>query len=227
MVNKWKEIEAIKGWFLVKAAALFIHADKIQKAADIKGDIMEIGTYHGKSACLLGQCLRPEEKFYAVDTFNGYTGGESFRHVFEKYYQDIVGRPVDTIYPDKSSDLINQGLKQEYRIWHIDGYHSFEETLNDMVLGNMYMIDKGLMIIDDFLNQDWLGVNQAVNEFLRTNVDEDGNPTWAIVAYGYNKTFLVRVHHYAFYKEQFAKSEFDRSPHNFLPFHGHKYVSFK
>lgn len=220
-VNKWEEIDKIKGWFLPQAAELFFQSDRIQKKHDIKGDIMEIGTYHGKSACLLGQFLRTEEEFYAVDTFNGYTEGESFQHVFEKYYQDIVGRPVDTILADKSSELHNQPMEKKYRIWHIDGYHSYEETLGDMILGDKWTIDKGLMIIDDFLNQDWLGVNQAVNEFMRTH------PEWSIVAYGYNKTFLVRNEHYQFYKNNFAASPQNRSPHNFLPFHGQLYISFK
>jgi len=221
MVDKWNEIESIKGWFLPQAADLFVHADKIQKDDGIVGDIMEIGTYHGKSACLLGQFLRVDEKFYAVDTFNGYTEGESFQHVFEKYYQDIVGRPVDTILADKSSELPKQNLEKNYRIWHIDGYHSFEETLNDMVLGDMYTMEKGIMIVDDFLNQDWLGVCQAVNTFLYKHDD------WCVVAYGYNKTFLCKTEHYEFYKERFGESPQDRSPHNFLPFHGHNYISFK
>lgn len=219
---KLKELENIKGWFLPKAMELFIWMDKIQKDADIKGDIMEIGTYHGKSACLLGQLLRKEEKFYACDTFNGYTKGESFQHYFESKYKEIVGKPVDTVFPDKSNKLGEQGLKKEYRIWHIDGYHSYEETLGDMELGDEYTIDNGIMIIDDFLNQDWLGVCQAVNKFLDKKDNE-----WCIVAYGHNKTFFVRKAHYEFYKEKFEECNIDRSPHNFLPFHGYKYISFK
>ena len=44
----------IKGWFYKESAELFIWMDYIHKANNIKGNLLEIGTFHGKSAILLG-----------------------------------------------------------------------------------------------------------------------------------------------------------------------------
>ena len=44
----------IKRWFYKESAELFIWMDYIHKANNIKGNLLEIGTFHGKSAILLG-----------------------------------------------------------------------------------------------------------------------------------------------------------------------------
>lgn len=219
MINKIDQIDRIEGWFLIPAMHLFDSMNEVQKKLGVNGHIFEIGTYYGRSAAVLGQLLRPEEKFRCCDTFSGNLSNENrFENSLRKNYQDIVGKEVDQTFACKSEALQGQ-LQKEYRIWHIDGYHSYEVTLNDLKLGDQYTVDEGIIIVDDFLNQDWLGVCQGLNEFLN-------NGDWAVYAYGHNKTFLCRKAMYLKYYQASKEIGMPYSPHNFLPFHGFNWVSF-
>jgi len=226
MIQNWDKIEKINGWFLERAAWLFHDVNELQKSMGIIGDIMEIGVYHGKSAAFLGQYLKEGEKFYAVDTFNGYNESKDFRWLFEKNFEDVSGRKVDGVYPDKSTGLWQQKLERSYRFWHIDGYHSFEDTMNDLELGSAYTHESGVIVVDDFLNAEWLGVNQGVNEFLRAQQDDPNR--WRIVAYGHNKLILVRnSNHEAYYDGLKASTSLQVSPHNFLPYFDSMYLNLR
>ena len=221
MIKHKDKIQDVKGWFEPNAMLLFDYVNEAQQKHGIEGNIMEIGVYHGRSAVVLGQFLRSDEELHACDTFIGYNEVEAFMDQFLDNYQTIVERPVDKVFDVKSEDLGEHIKDEKYRIWHIDGFHSFEDTFHDMVLGAQHMQKDGIMIVDDFLNQDWLGVGEAVNHFFKV-FDE-----FAPVAYGYNKLFICREEMYEEYFEWFKDMPMTQSPHNFLPFHGFNYVSFK
>lgn len=217
MIQHLDKIIKVGGWMLPRAMELFDSLNNIQIEKGINGDIMEIGTYHGKSAAVLGQFLRPEEQFYACDTFTGYNDIESnFRTSFEAFFATMTGRNAivrQMISTDLTPELLDN---KKFRIWHIDGLHSFEDTLADLELGAKMIGEHGVIIADDFLNQDWLGVGQAVNEFLRTF-------DFCLVAQGSNKTFIVRKSDYQMYYD--ALKVLPNSPHNFLPYFGFNYIS--
>src|SRR5690349_23305480 len=62
------EATEIPGWFRWVDQQLFrsILADQADGAP---GDVVELGTYLGKSAVLIGEYVRPTERFVAVDLF--------------------------------------------------------------------------------------------------------------------------------------------------------------
>ncbi len=219
MIKHLKEIIAIGGWMEPRAMEFFEALNEIQRLNSVRGHIMEIGTYYGKSAAVLGQFLNQEEEFYCCDTFSGYKAIENnFRTSFEAFFEQMTGRKA-VVRQMVSTDLSREVLdNQSFRIWHIDGYHSFEDTLNDLQLGAAMIGEHGMIIADDFLNPDWLGVCQAVNEFLRT---ED----FCLVAQGYNKTIIVRKADYQLYYDAIKACTLPNSPHNFLPYFGFNYLS--
>lgn len=222
MLKHLDEITAIGGWMEPLAMTFFDVINTIQIQNDIHGHIMEIGTYYGKSAAVLGQFLRTDEEFYCCDTFSGYKKVENnFRDSFETFFYNMTGRKA-IVRQMMSTDLTPELLdNQKFRIWHIDGYHSFEDTLFDLKLGTQMLGERGIIIADDFLNPDWLGVGQAINEFLRTD-------DYCLIAQGYNKTILARKVDYQFYYDAIKNNEeLPYSPHNFLPFHGFNYLSMK
>ena len=61
--------ELVLGWFDDVDAAVFRAIDDVQGASGVKGDLLEIGTYLGKSAILLGYLLRPQERLVVCDLF--------------------------------------------------------------------------------------------------------------------------------------------------------------
>lgn len=218
MVKFKDEIFKLKGWMDRRAIDLFEHIGVTQARNDINGDILEIGTYYGKSTCVLGQILNPNEKMHAIDTFIGYAEQESFLKDFKINWDRFATKPIE-IYNCKSDD-VEIPSNQKFRIVHIDGDHSFECTLKDLVKAKYHLADKGIIIIDDFLNQDWLGVNQALNSFLN-------DYEFCVFAHGYNKTLICSTKDYKMYYDEFKTEKFNISPHNLHPFHGYKYLSLK
>lgn len=221
MIKNREQIEKVGGWMEPRAMDFFEALNNIQRAQGIEGHIMEIGTYYGKSAAVLGQFLAPHEEFYCNDTFSGYKKVENnFRNSFEAFFENMTGRKA-IVRQMLSTELTPEILdNKQFRIWHIDGYHSFEDTLADMKLGASMLAERGMIICDDFLNPDWLGVGQAINEFLRT---ED----YCLVAQGYNKTVIVRKADYEMYYNAIKACGMENSPHNFLPYFGFLYLSMK
>lgn len=221
MIEKREYIEkSIDGWFEPKAMDLFVELDTLQR--NIQGNIVEVGVYHGKSAVLLGQFAREGEQVTVVDTFLGYSEDDDFEGLFRTHWQHVNSEKPVRIIVKKSQDIVEGDLPNNVRIFHIDGDHSFEGTYNDMQHARRRLISGGCMILDDFLNQDWLGVSQAVNEFLRLN------PDWCLVAHGWNKTILVCRDDFGMYYEGLKNSSLSKSTNTFQnPFWGNKYVSLK
>lgn len=212
--------QSIDGWFEPKAMDLFVEINKLQQ--NITADIAEIGVYHGKSAVLLGQFTKEKEEVTVVDTFLGYSEDDDFERLFRKHWVHVNGEKPVHVRVKKSQDIVDGDLPKRTRIFHIDGDHSFEGTYNDMEHAQNSLVVGGCMILDDFLNQDWLGVSQAVNEFLRRNSD------WCLVAHGWNKTVLVRREDFSLYYEGLRSSPLSKSTNTFQnPFWGNKYVSLK
>lgn len=222
MLQHLDEIKAIGGWMEPTAMDFFDILNDIQRKHSLTGSIMEIGTYYGKSAAVLGQFLNPHEQFYCCDTFSGYKKVENnFRNSFEAFFEKMTGRKA-IVHQMVSTDLTPELLdNSQFRIWHIDGYHSYEDTLSDLELGAKMLMPKGMIIADDFLNPDWLGVCQAVNKFLELH------PEYCLVAQGYNKTIIVQKSDYGMYYNEIKECRLPNSPHNFLPFHGVNYLSMK
>jgi hypothetical protein len=69
-----QEMGSVPGWFLEVDAHVFVGMDSVQRARGIHGDLLEIGVYYGKSAILLGYCVRPGEHLVVCDVFEGLGG---------------------------------------------------------------------------------------------------------------------------------------------------------
>ena len=59
--------DSVPGWFLDIDARLFLGVNALQTGRGIRGNLLEIGAYHGKSAILLGYCLQPGERLVVSD----------------------------------------------------------------------------------------------------------------------------------------------------------------
>lgn len=220
------KISRLPGWLESQAIDLLSFLAYNQTLQGVTGDMMEIGVYKGKSASVLGYHLNDQETLHVCDTFRGYNDVESdFRQEFLDNYHSIVeGKTPVTIHAmesDKLAERYDPTNDAKFRIWHVDGLHSAEATYADLDLGRHLLIEEGgILIADDFLNQDWLGVNEGVNNFLNDYKD------YCVVAQGYNKTIIVKKTDYEYYYNA-IKDAFQTSPHNFLPFHGVKYLSLR
>jgi hypothetical protein len=61
--------DSVPGWFLDIDATLFIGVDAVQRDIGVRGDLLEIGVFYGKTSILLGYLARPEESLVCCDVF--------------------------------------------------------------------------------------------------------------------------------------------------------------
>lgn len=189
-----KEVE---GWFYPKDLIL-LYGIMMELQTPEMGDVCEIGVAYGKSAIALSQ-FRTSSKLYLYDIFS-----EDARKIAESNItkfgnaNDIVWRLQDTTqlkYDDISFD-------RSLRLLHIDGCHEHSAVLSDLQLFIPFVADNGVIVVDDFNDQEYPGVKSAVIEYCLSKVNYKN---WKVIAIGDNKAYIVQKK----YQEQYQKSIVD------------------
>lgn len=137
---------------------------------------MEIGVFCGKSFIPIYHRRSPGFPVLAVDMWSPVDSPEwrSFgdkRAEFLKNARDRIVDHSDIVVVDKDSRSLTaddylsmSGVPM--RVIHIDGDHSMDGCLHDLVESEKCLSDDGVIILDDVFNTDWPGVGAATNEFL-------------------------------------------------------------
>lgn len=166
--------ELVLGWFDDVDAAVFRAIDAAHRATGVNGDLLEIGTYLGKSAILLGYLLRASERLVVCDLFTngerepdldavGYYDPLS-RAAFEQNYARFHRRPP-TVIERSSTTLADEGLGCSFRIVHVDGNHRYDIVRRDIATALEMVVDGGIVVVDDYRTVPHaLGVAAAVWE---------------------------------------------------------------
>jgi hypothetical protein len=82
-----------------------------------------------------------------------------------------------------------------FRLLSVDGGHSLEVTLHDMMLASCLLRDGGLMILDDVHHQTWQGVLEAMVHF------SFAQQRLVPILLGHNKAWFATASHAQEYKE--------------------------
>ncbi|MGI8420392.1 MAG: class I SAM-dependent methyltransferase [Candidatus Levyibacteriota bacterium] len=121
-----------------------------------KGEIVEIGSFCGKSTICLAQSLG---RVYAVDPHKGNVGdGLTFASTFASFKKNIkFAKVADKILPVVStSEDAAKKWNKKIRALFIDGLHDYEHAEQDFDLWSKYVVDGGIVAVhDSFLR--WCG----------------------------------------------------------------------
>lgn len=175
-----RDMGSVPGWFLEVDAHLFVGIDSLQLARGIRGDLLEIGVYYGKSAVLLGYCVRPGEHLMVCDVFEEL-GGLSEEGVAEHntYHSDLRQAEFERQYrrfhselPEiiaaPSTSLDRDRLAGRFRFMHIDGGHAYEVVREDILTARRLLGRGGVVVLDDWSQPHCPGVALAIwEEYLR------------------------------------------------------------
>jgi hypothetical protein len=164
----------VEGWFSRTDADLMIAVDRQQLDDGLDGDILEIGSFKGASAILLGCLLRSGEELVVCDPFGGAGIGDRepliytdfvdpFRRDFEANYLRFHER-LPRIVQTTSDHLPEANLGRRFRIIHVDGAHHYEAVRQDLLLTRDLLVPGGVVIFDDVLVRHTPGVTAAVWE---------------------------------------------------------------
>lgn len=185
----------IEGWFSFDAALLFTAYNQLIAAHGIRGDVLEIGLYHGLSAIATAALRGPGKVFYAVDLFekmqdqnvsrSGIGNRQLFERNMERFYPDLS---FVKIIAGPSAALNAKKLGKNFSFCHVDGGHSRRETCHDLALCHSLLLPGGLIALDDYFNVQFPGVCEGAVQFMLQHPH-----SLRPLAIGYNKIIFQKL----------------------------------
>ena len=184
--NQSKEIE---GWFFPADMLSFWMLGGIQGGLGIRGDVCEVGVYHGKSLVLLSNMLSENEIAHGYDIFPDNTR-EKTEEALLKF-----GRPEKTwLYSGDTStisrDMLDDQVGKGVRLLHIDAGHEYHEVYHQLITFSPYVAHGGIIIMDDYQDREFPGIEAAVLDFSEIDRPRRFVPFYA----SGNKMFLCEPH---------------------------------
>lgn len=195
----WRDgFHKVEGWL---AAELLDHLKCIARAqedARLGGNIAEIGVFRGKLLIALAHLARDGERCVAIDIFDDQaknidgSGAGSLgllRENFKAHAPD--GCELVTIQTDTLAMTIDQRVAISlnhgpFRLFSVDGGHTVQHALNDLLTAQDMLADGGVVLLDDVFHRHWPGVTEALGLFYSRYV-----PRIAPFLHAHNKLFLT------------------------------------
>lgn len=179
----------VRGWFFVYDHALF-HMIMKELQRDVQGDVCEIGVAFGLSAIAVSNYRKPNETFYMYDHFGEKERLEAESNIKQfGTFDNSEWRIGDTTI--LTPDLLQ--FNQPLRFLHIDGSHEHGAVYKDLTNFSTKMCDDGIIVMDDYNDVEYPGVNSGTLQFIFEN------PEWMLFAIGQNKCYLCKKQHYEKY----------------------------
>jgi hypothetical protein len=173
--NVFNRLKDIPGWFNVDDCNHFFLMLSYQSAMGIKGDLLEIGSYHGRSTSLMAMCLRPGERIVVCDAFESDT--EDIYN--KKPSPEILISNIERLNPELKrnriiihnclSNNLHLGAEEKFRFVHIDGGHSAEQAYFDLRLCSKRLLPNGIIVMDDYHHKNYPGVTKGTDKFLNSS----------------------------------------------------------
>ena len=197
-VNKFikEDAKQMEGWFFPSDMVSFYLLDMIQRAMGISGSICEVGVYHGKSLVRFSLMRREGERLTGYDLFDG--------ELLSKTQQNLqtFGNPEATeLIKGNTSEFTEQMLAEKLsdglRLLHIDAGHEYHEVFQQMLLFAPFVTPGGVIIMDDYQDREFPGIEAAVLDFADIDRPRRFVPFFA----GGNKMYLCEAHRAVAYQE--------------------------
>ncbi len=167
----YKEVE---GWIYPATIKCICELSDVQKSHGIKGSVCEIGIHHGRFFILLHLLTDRDEYSIACDLFerqneNIGSSGKGNKEIFLENLRktgcdlsriEIITRNSLNISPDEL--LMHGGI----RMISVDGGHEAGTAYNDIKLAADTLADGGIIWLDDFPHESWLGVMEGTYRYL-------------------------------------------------------------
>ncbi|MFC5662703.1 class I SAM-dependent methyltransferase [Kitasatospora misakiensis] len=167
--------EDIPGWFFRLDQEAFRHLLTTQSTAGTTGDVLELGSYLGRSAVLLGDHLRPGERLTVCDLFDSAAGDDDNAAEMTMSYRASLTRSgfeanylafhpeLPTIVQAPTSVLADGRIPAgSCRFVHIDASHLYEHVAGDIEVARRALTEDGLVVLDDYRSEHTPGVSAAV-----------------------------------------------------------------
>lgn len=176
-----KEISSysdIPGFFMWVDRWVFAALLSSQRESPL-GTLIELGVYQGKSAVIIGDAVRPGERFVVVDLFGredllGHNPGASANRKENRgQYRNLTREQFETNYlalhdtlPDiiegLTSTVLDHVEPDTARFIHIDAGHLYDQVHEDIVNAKKLLRPGGIIAFDDYRTLHAPGVSAAI-----------------------------------------------------------------
>lgn len=208
MEKMFNTIQSIDGWLTDKEAyLLFLLAKNIA----VDGEVVEIGSYKGKSTIALANGLKERGKgvVWAIDPHLGQISvSDKVKRSTEKEFLENIQKAEVTSWVKpivKKSQAAAKHWKKYIRLLFIDGLHDYTHVAEDIAFWSPYVVREGTIALHDgFCGHD--GVERAIllHLFCRKDIVDIGTvssivsinfgvPTLADKIRVFNKKQLYRI----------------------------------
>lgn len=188
------KLNMIEGWLHIVSSFIIPILNNAQKNKQIYGDIIEIGTWQGKSLILFQHLLEHSELIHGYDLNIQDKLKENIHTFCIKNGENILLSKVNSL-------MLNlEDIKREHkniRFFHVDGSHTYKQALNDIYLATQSTNKNGIVIIDDFFSPTVPGVTQALFYLLEYNNTNNFFP----FAIGGAKVYLCEKLYIDYYRD--------------------------
>jgi predicted O-methyltransferase YrrM len=175
----------IRGWFGRTDARLFKGILESQ-ATSPPGDLVEIGAFLGKSAVVIGDHVRPGERFVVIDLFgdmsllgessndddNRTENQQSYprltRERFEANYLALHDE-LPVVVQAPSDRIMEHVAPASVRFVHVDASHLYDPVAEDCRSVKKMLRPGGVVAFDDWRNMKCPGVAAAIWESVATD----------------------------------------------------------
>jgi len=173
----YARVNAIQGWLKPEDAAQFSLLLNAQSGLGLRGDILEIGCYHGRSSALLALHLQPDERLVVCDAFDLPVAEPyaptptplTLRSNLQGVVPGLRGEALE-IHRCLSHEL-RLPESARFRFVHVDGAHDEAACAHDLRLAARHLLPGGIIAVDDYEHPHYPGVAAAARGFLAANPD--------------------------------------------------------
>ena len=176
LIPLFNRVQAITGWLSHEEAdGLICSTIKVGVSLGQSFNVVEIGSYHGKSTVLIGSVLKMffgGAKIYAVDPHEGNVtaqglGISATSPTLEHFAAHILSSGlIDIVIPIKDFSFNVQWVLP-IGLLFIDGLHDYENVSRDFFHYEPYVVENGLIAFHDY-GTGFPGVTRFVDETLAT-----------------------------------------------------------
>lgn len=183
--------QVVDGWLRLEALH-FVSYFSHNFLSNTGFNSLEIGVHHGRFFIGIENLTPKERDSIAIDVFENQSinidkSGKGDLEMFCKNVERFCVNPT-RVKPKKmdSLDIVPALLgEQSYGIISIDGGHTARHTVSDLSNAARLMMDRGIVVLDDIFNQDWLGVISGACDYFSSKNSGRLVP----FAIGFNKLF--------------------------------------
>lgn len=171
----------VEGWFSDMSAALWDGFLGQQAAWHMPGDMVEVGCAYGRAALLMGLHATRHDTVRLIDANPQHAADAS-----QRVRTHSRGRAVGIHAMSEQMDIAQLPMRGT-RFMHIDGDHGRWGLHNDMALADHALAADGLLVLDDFLAPQFMGVTLGAIEWMAQHPH-----SFEFIMVGFNKAYLAR-----------------------------------